>query len=171
MKRLFTFLALLSAVSLQAAPGVQLVPRWNGNPPMAATTAAPTTDPRPAYATAETGCASYPCTGQSKSLTGALYLGGCTGYRLIIYGDGGTLSGGGTVNIYGWPEFPADAGGANLWAQNLGLTETITVPAGSPSQIFLGHAADGIGWIYAAPNGITLSAGVPNVDLEAVCAN
>jgi hypothetical protein len=121
---------------------------------------------------ADTSCTNVPCTGQSKGVPGALYLGGCTGYSITLCGDGGTLSGAGSIQVYGWPEFPkTGTSGLNLWARNKALDETVTVPSGTQCQRFAGHVADGTGWIYGAPTGVTVSAGVVSEEIDATCSN
>jgi hypothetical protein len=180
MKKLLAGSIFLCAlVALAQSQGVGKVPRWNGNPPMATTTAAPTLPPQPEYGIPEKGCFAQsidgqsPCHGNSKILgnLGALHLAGCSSYSIAICGDGGTLSGAGTVQIWSWPEFPSDAGGLNLWARNKGLDETITVAGTTQCQRFPGHVADGMGWIYPAPNSVTVSAGVVSVEVDAVCGD
>ena len=171
------FLLVAGISWLCEAQPMRLMPRTNGNPPLATTTAAPTANPFPVYGSFDTACRNHmtsgDCNGQpaAAALIGGLCLSGCQSYRIILSGDGGTLSGGGTVQIYAWPEFPKDAGGQNLWARNPQLDETVSVVAGTQSQIFAGHVSDGMGCIYPAPSGVTVSGGVVSVNVEAACSN
>ena len=114
----------------------------------------------------------------SSAIPGALKLNGCTGYRITLTADGSAaarLSGAGTVDIYYWPDGFAVA---QPWPINLGLVETVSVTATScasapcKSQVFPDRVTTGLngGWIYAAPNGVTVSAGsTALVTIEAAC--
>ena len=118
--------------------------------------------------------------GRCSGVPGALRITGCTGYRITICAQAGaTLSGAGTVDIYYYSDYWPTGFSPSPWPINNGLQETVntsisTKCAGSTCQcqVFDDHPTVGLngGWIYAAPNGVTVSAGTTALVLiEASC--
>lgn len=161
MKRLIATSLALVALSVGAAGRVVVSASTSLT---ANSTSAPSTNPSPVKADGF----------NSSTLAGAIRLNAGAGYRVTICAaNGNTLSGAGTIPVY---YFPDAAGSLGKWSRNPGLDETIAVGAtscnGSPCQCetFADHAAAVPGgFIYLAPNGITLSAGTTvTVSVEVV---
>jgi len=141
------------------------MPRVNSNPALSTTQSAPSGTPLPELQPSPPTRTA----GQSSVISGALRLSGCAQYQITVCAPyGQTLSGGGTIDIYYWPDrIPGVT--LTTWAKNPGLVETLS--ATTRCQTFPSHTAIGLGWIYAAPNAITLSAGsTVNLLIEAVCS-
>lgn len=175
MKRvLFAFCLCVAAAVV--AQSYRYIPRVNypgtGGFPLPVNGTAPSTTPWPESACLPPNSYTGATCGQSGTVPGALHLATCTAYQVTVTGDGGNLSGVGTLNCFYWPETPQDAGTQNLWGPCVSaLNESVTTNGGT-IQNFQGHTATGGGWIYFNPTAVTVSAGgVPNVKIEGLgCA-
>lgn len=174
--------AVLVIAATAYAQSNKTYPRVNSGPALALSASPPSGTPFPEVPPNPTSVP--PRTpGQSSTINGALHLVGCSGYRITLCAPPGqTLAGAGTVQVYYWPDYLSPSNNITVWPRNKGLDETVPTTSATDCNggacrcvTFPDHPTFGLngGWIYAAPNAVTLSGSGPSVTvlIEAVCAS